>query len=341
MIYHDAIYGSAEINSPILIDLIHSNAMQRLKGVLQAGITGLLGITRPTTRFEHSIGTMLVVRELGGSVAEQIAALLHDVSHTAFSHVIDHVFDTPSRQSYHDDKKEEYVARTDIPIIMTAHGYNWRDFLQEEDFPILEQPSPALCADRVDYYLRDAVPMGQLNADDIALIRSHLVIVEGQIAVDDATLAQRIGKTFIACDDGSWSNFHEVGLYELTARIIRRGLALGAISESDVWGTDATTWAKLTAFDNEPLQAAIALLQPETQFVWDADNPTFSISTKIRTVDPAVVVDGKLIPLSQLDADFGRFRSAYIQRKQGIWPMRLIPPNGEKIAFLHSFGLNS
>jgi HD superfamily phosphohydrolase len=34
---------------------------------------------------------MLLVRRLGASLEEQIAALLHDVSHTAFSHVIDSV----------------------------------------------------------------------------------------------------------------------------------------------------------------------------------------------------------------------------------------------------------
>ena len=36
---------------------------------------------------------MLLIKKLGGSVEEQIAGLLHDVSHTAFSHVIDYVFD--------------------------------------------------------------------------------------------------------------------------------------------------------------------------------------------------------------------------------------------------------
>lgn len=36
---------------------------------------------------------MLLNRQLDASMEEQIVALLHDVSHTAFSHVIDYVFD--------------------------------------------------------------------------------------------------------------------------------------------------------------------------------------------------------------------------------------------------------
>jgi HD superfamily phosphohydrolase len=88
----DRIYGVVQIDEPVLLDLMQSAAMRRLQGVLQHGISGLLGVTRPTSRFEHSIGVMILVSRLGASLDEQIAALLHDVSHTAFSHVVDYVF---------------------------------------------------------------------------------------------------------------------------------------------------------------------------------------------------------------------------------------------------------
>ena len=61
-------------------------------------ITALLGITQPITRYEHSVGVMLLARRVGGGLREQVAALLHDVSHTAFSHVIDHVFHDQARR---------------------------------------------------------------------------------------------------------------------------------------------------------------------------------------------------------------------------------------------------
>lgn len=92
MRYDDAIYGRNEITEPVLLDLMKSDAMQRLKGISQHGVTALLGITPPFSRFDHSVGVMLLVRRLGASLEEQVAALLHDVSHTAFSHVIDFVF---------------------------------------------------------------------------------------------------------------------------------------------------------------------------------------------------------------------------------------------------------
>lgn len=47
MQYHDRIYGYAQINEPVLSDLMQTTAVQRLQGVLQHGISALLGITCP------------------------------------------------------------------------------------------------------------------------------------------------------------------------------------------------------------------------------------------------------------------------------------------------------
>ena len=325
MVYDDAVYGSVVIEEPVLLALLETAALQRLKGVLQHGISGLIGVTSPITRFEHSVGVMLLARRLGAVVEEQIAALLHDVSHTAFSHVIDYVFDGHDSQSYHDEKKEAYVAGTDVPAALARFGYDWQDFLHEENFPLLEQPAPRLCADRLDYFLRDSRPLGLATDAGIALALAHLTVADGRIAVDNLQAAQWLGYAFMAADDASWANFREVGLYELAARAIKIGFRVGAIDKTDLWRTDAPVWARLKAHPDRELQAAMRLVVPKTRFAWDADRPTFVISTKLRAIDPDVMVGGALRPLSELDPEFGRARRDYLARKGGDWPIRVIP----------------
>ena len=323
-LYTDTIYGKIQISEPVLLDLMASTAMGRLQGVMQHGISALIGITEPVTRFDHCMGAMLVVRRLNGSLTEQIAALLHDVSHTAFSHVIDYVVDGHDSQSYHDEMKEEYLIGTDIPAILQRHGFDWRDFLHEEDYPLLEQASPRLCVDRIDYFLRDAQGLGLATAVNIQNILAHLTVVEGRIATNDIEAARWLGDTFMAADDASWANFREVGIYEVTAQAIRRGLAVGVVSEADFWTTDEPFWQKLHSSDDEKLNHLLALISPETEFVWDAENPTFWVSTKLRSIDPDVAENGRLHPLSTLDADFAARRADYLSAKQGKWPMRIV-----------------
>jgi HD superfamily phosphohydrolase len=326
MNYVDPIYGGVTIDEPVLQALIQSQAVQRLHDVLQHGITGLIGVTTPITRFEHSLGAMLLVRRLGGPLQEQIAALLHDVSHTAFSHVIDYVLDGHDEQSYHDEMKEAYMATTNLPDILGQYGYNWIDFVDEEAFPLLEQPSPRLCADRIDYFLRDSIGLGLAVQPDIDRALTHLVVKDGRIALNNLSVAQWFGNTFMQADDASWANFREVGLYELTAQAIRRGLEMGAIVQDDFWLTDEVLWQKLHAYDDAQLQTLLSQVSLETEFVWDEANPTFSVSTKLRAIDPDVWHEGELRPLSTLDPDFAARREAYLNRKQGAWPMRVVPP---------------
>jgi hypothetical protein len=324
MKYEDVVYGSVPITESILLQLIQSAAMQRLKGVLQHGISGLIGITQPISRFEHSLGAMLLVRRLGATLEEQIAAMLHDVSHTAFSHVIDYVYDGHDSQSYHDEKKAEYVAQTDIPAVLAEHSYDWHDFLHEENFPLLEQPAPRLCADRLDYFLRDSRGLGLAVTADIRFALDHLVVADGRIATDNLQAAQWLGYTYMMADDASWSNFREVGVYELMAQALKIALEIGLISEADFWRTDQPVWDILQAHPDPQLQEMLRLVSPHTRFVWDEMNPTFYVSTKIRSIDPDVMVEGECRPLSSLDPDFARHRADYHGRKEGKWPMRVV-----------------
>lgn len=328
MYYDDVIYGRVRIEEPILKSLITSSAVQRLKGVLQHGISGLIGITAPSTRFEHSVGVMLLVRRLGGSLEEQIAALLHDVSHTAFSHVIDYVYHDHDQQQYHEEIKQRFMRQTDLPKILADHGYDWHSFIDETMFPLLEQPAPRLCADRVDYFLRDSLVLDLASTPDVDASLAHLTVHDGRIVTDDIAAARWLAYTYIAADKASWANFREVGLYELTAQAIRRALQIGDVQETDFWGTDDELWRQLHDTSDTTVQETLKLIRPDTAFAWDADRPTFVVSTKLRSIDPDVIIgDDEVAPLSALDRAFAAYRLAYHEQRQGLWPMRVIVPD--------------
>jgi len=324
MNYEDEVYGKVLIREPVLQELLESAALQRLKGVLQHGITGLIGITRATTRFEHSVGTMLVVRKLGGALEEQIAALIHDVSHTAFSHVIDYVFHGHVEQNYHDAMKETFISTSDIPAILAKWSYDWMDFLNEDQFPLLEQPAPALCADRIDYFLRDALGLKLATGDQVAWAFSHLSVRSDRIVVDDFEAAKWFGYTYIEADRSSWANFREVALYELTAMAIRRGMDIGEIQDSDFWGGDEDLWAKLKQIDDPIVQERMSKINKTTDFVWDDEDSDFTVSTKIRTIDPDVFDGTRERKLSSLDPLFEKRRREYLESSRGNWPIRIV-----------------
>ncbi len=269
---------------------------------------------------------MLLVRRMGAGLDEQIAALLHDVSHTAFSHVIDYVFNDHEHQGYHERMKATFLEQSDVPAVLRAYGFDWRDYLNEKRYSLLEQPAPALCADRLDYFLRDSLGLRLASADEVANALEHLVVSQGRIVVDDLDAARWMAQTYLAADDASWANFREVGLYELTARAIRIAMETGVLNEADLWESDLHAWQRMRAASDPELSAAMALISAQTRFVWDEEAPTFWVSTKLRTIDPPVLLNGSSQPLSFLDMDFAHLQTAYLERKSGKWPIRVIAP---------------
>lgn len=109
---------------------------------------------------------------------------------------------------------------------------------------MLEQPSPRLCADRVDYFLRDSLVLGILAQAEAADLFGSLVVAEGRLAVRELSPARLFGYRYIDADKKSWSNTTAILLYELTARVIRTALELSVITEYDLCGTDCAAAAE-------------------------------------------------------------------------------------------------
>ena len=164
----DPVYGEVCFYEALLADLYASRAVRRMQDVYQGGITAFIKPERQTTRLDHSVGVTALLQRLGAGVREQAAGLVHDVAHTAFSHVVDFVF--PNHEHvYHEENREQMVLASDLPAILLAHGMDWREIMEAERFPLLEQPLPQLCADRLDYFLRDGVvDIGTFSAADAA-----------------------------------------------------------------------------------------------------------------------------------------------------------------------------
>ena len=113
-------------------------------------------------------------------------------------------------------------------------------------------------------------------------------------------------------------------MYELTARAIRRALELRVLDEEALWSTDEVVWARLHTSQDPELQEELRLISPLTRFAWDEDAPDFRISTKLRTIDPAVITEGDVRRLSEIDPEFAEHRNKYLEENSGKWPMRVI-----------------
>jgi len=325
MKFPDTTYGQSEVTEPVLLEVIMSSPVQRLKGLNQYGSWQFILPKLKTTRFEHSLGVCFLLRRLGASIEEQVAGLLHDISHTAFSHVVDYLYRQEDRQEHHETLFQQVFMNSQLPKIAQTNGIKPEIFLEKENFFLLEKPIPDLCADRLDYFFRDSVLLGACKQDDIKLFMDHLVVREGEILVDNAAIAKNIALGYMECSKRLWASPTQAASFQILADAIKSGLAAGIISEKDFLLTDQQLYSKLRQSRNLDVTSKLDILNPDFFAMNSPGDFDFFVKTKARYIDPKVIQGGSVKTLSELDSDYKKQMLDFIEKVSAGYYVKIFP----------------
>lgn len=305
----DDLYGTFYIDG-ILEELILSSPVQRLKGIYQGGASFLVNNKWNVTRYDHSIGVMLLIKKLGGTLEEQIAGLLHDVSHTAFSHVIDFVLEN-MEENYHEKIFRSIITKSEIPNILTKYGYHYQQILFDDSkWSILERPIPELCADRVDYTLRDMYQYGQINTQEIQQFLANSIIVDDQMVVKNIESAEWFVNTYYKEVIDFFMNPLNIYGYDTLTKALKIALDKKIITLDTLLETDANVMNYLRTSSDEELQAILKLIHPNVIVKEDKNNFDLHRKNKLRMIDPTVRFGDELIKASNLSETIKRLGEA-------------------------------
>jgi hypothetical protein len=297
MQWYDRVYGEAVIEDPGILELIECPTFQRLNGVRQAGPSALAFPFKNVTRFEHSLGVYLLLERLGADPRERVAGLLHDVSHTAFSHAVDFIISSRD-QDHHEQLKPLLLHRGDIQRALKDLGYSPEEFYDDSIYPLLERPLPMLCADRLDYFLRDGLACSVVMPDAAARILAHLGVHERQIVLTDPAVAREAVALFEAMNRDWWASPIEAFIYNEFADAVREGLRLGALELDDLLTEDELVLAKLDAAGSPLIERKLNAIRDFRPDAAQGYSPR--IVPKERWLDPPVQFAGSVQPLSRL-----------------------------------------
>ncbi len=316
MIYKDWVYGTVKIEDKVILELIKTNAVQRLKGINQGGPLVLLNPNHflsgyKTTRFDHSIGVCILLKKFNASLEEQIAGLLHDISHMVFSHATDFLFNRNIQQDYHEIFHEKIILNSEIPPILKKNNIDVEDILDDKKFPLLERELPDLCADRIDYFLRDMCIYDPIIKKKYNLILDSLTVFEKEIVFTDLEFAKLFAEKFIEANKMLYCNPFQSALFKVTSDVLKLAISKGFMNETDLFSTDNIVLDKLRNSKNEEITDKLNLIS-NMEVIEDKNNYDFHLKSKVRCTDPKIIVDGKLVKLSDLDESYKTIMNDFI-----------------------------
>lgn len=319
LIFQDRVYGEIEFAEPVLEELIRTIPMERLKGVRQGGPVYYIDKRYDVTRFEHSLGVCYLLHRFGASIEEQVAGLLHDVSHTAFSHVADYVFPN-KRYEFHDEFFERVVRDSEIPKILYDYGLDLEKVLRRENFHLLDADLPDLSADRLDYSFRDLQNYGLFSQKDSLAMLDSLEVRDEKFVFRDAQAAKDYAVKFMMGDVVLWRHPSSAMVFDLMANAIRRAFEVGVMKVHDFYGVDDEIFGLLLGQHDPVIKENVQSIQSGSCYSFaQKEEAEKEVPAKIRFVDPPVIaLKGDLKRLSEADPTMKEWFAFYAAQPKNV-----------------------
>jgi len=301
---NDHVYGEQIIDNEVINKLIKAKEMQRLKGIHQHGTWHIMNPRIDTSRFEHSLGVYFLLRKFNASFEEQIAGLIHDISHFPFSHVIDYVFGERDSQEFAEKFHEKIIKNSSINAILKENNINTEFILNKHNFKMLENDLPDICADRLDYLFRDSIIFKNLDHKIVENLLGSLVVNNEEFVINNEENAKKIARLYLEMSKAMWVNPLQSASYQILADAIKIAFDKGFIKEEDFHSTDIEVFKKLKNSKDKKIIEMINTLKNLKVKETSKNDYDFHTAGKARCIDPKFLDGNKIKRVSDVDKKF-------------------------------------
>jgi len=251
-----------------------------------------------------------LLEKFGAPFEEQVAGLLHDISHGAFSHVLDYVFKEGSekKHTFQDDIFESFLKNSEIPSILSKYGIKLEFILDKNNLPLLEKELPDLCADRIDYSLRNAIYNQEATKKEIDYLLKNLSIKNNLWIFENFQSAQKYAKLFYRLNKFYYSGFPTAVMFRTVGDVLRYCLENGYLEREDLFSADKFVLKKIKSkIKSDPeLKILFQRMTGKIKVKNDSKNYDAMVYCKSRIVDPLFKDGNKIKRLSEVDKNWGK-----------------------------------
>jgi len=237
-----------------------------------------------------------------------VAGLIHDVSHSAFSHCVDYILDEGSEKEHNhqDNIFRDFVNKTEIPSIFDKYNIDTNYILNEHNFPLLERSLPDLCADRLDYSLRQALTEKEKSQNEINSFLENLVVENDYWVFKNFEIAYEYTRLFFKLNTDYFASFNAAKMFRTVGDLMKYALEKEYINKDDLYTTDQQVLNKIKKNINKDpeLKLLFDRMDGKIKITNNPDNCDAQVFCKSRIVDPLCKYNGKIRKVSEIDTNW-------------------------------------
>ncbi|MBQ3374081.1 MAG: hypothetical protein IJI45_01580 [Anaerolineaceae bacterium] len=278
---------------------------------------------QPYSRYDHSIGVALIVWHFTQIPSQAISGLLHDSASPVFAHVVDFMNGDYLQQESTEAGTEQIIASSpELQELLQKNGLTTYDVCDHHRYPIADNDSPMLSADRLEYTLGNLINYGICTIDTVKKFYDDLTVGtnEGnqpEIMFRTMETAEAFAMAALRCSQIYVSDEDRYAM-QILSEILRYAAECGIIHSGDLYTTEPEVIAKLQHDDKTaPLWEKYRSLARTVQ----AESPEITgewrkIFAKKRCIDPMVAGKGRI---SMLSPAFQDALTQFLHASQDYW----------------------
>ncbi len=129
------------------------------------------------SRYTHSMGVAIIIWHFTNDIKQSVAGLLHDIATPVFAHTIDFLNGDHERQNSTESGTRQIIEGSrDIVKLLTKYNLEVDDVCDYHMYPIADNQSPRLSADRLEYSLGNMVNYGFCSLDEAKSFYDDIVV---------------------------------------------------------------------------------------------------------------------------------------------------------------------
>lgn len=272
----------------------------------------------PYSRLTHSRGVAAIVWHFTHALDQAAAGLMHDIATPAFAHAVDFLNGDHLRQESTEDRTRAMIAASDeLMAILAENGLSLDAVADYHRYPIADNDSPRLSADRLEYTLGNACRVFHAPEAEIRAICDDLFVGQNEAGEDELCFAQLDAAnafTRLALRQSQWfvSDDDRFSMQYL-ADLLHAALDTGALTVDDLYSDEESVIAHLLA-----VPALAARWQDYRCIVGTVSTPdrpknvyAVRIAAKKRSIDPLVRTQDGPRRFSSLSPDYAARLAAF------------------------------
>lgn len=318
-------FGETKIENSVAIEVLKTSSFQKLGKAHMQGAPHYFGFVPSYTYYEHALGVYALLKKFNFPLKQQVAGLLHPLFHSSFFNLTEYMsIGISNKKIYQSLFKEESIKK-----IIKSLDLVEKDLRSYNDpHEALKEKKYSMSADWIEYVIHTGFLYEKITKEEVFELLQDLRFRNGKWFFINSHSAQKLGELSLYLTEHICGSTWYGVINHWTNQALKRAIYLGIIDIKYLYeATDEKVFKVIKSSKDSLIKNYIYRCENIHTFYEVSDSENFDVHIKpsFKGIDPLVLVNEEIFPLSVIKKDFKKEFDRVKEKMRKGFKIKFIP----------------